>query len=80
MPSRVIVAEMLVASDEATAGSVIEKHERISPFSNGVSHCSTCSGVANIASSSMLPVSGAEQFIASGAIAADRPVSSAIGA
>ena len=71
---------MFVASDDATAGSVIEKHERICPSSKGLSHCSTCSGVANMASSSMLPVSGAEQFIASGAIATDRPDSSAIGA
>ena len=71
---------MFVASDDATAGSVIEKHERISPSSSGRSHCVTCSSVANIASSSMLPVSGAEQFIASGAMATDRPVSSAIGA
>ena len=71
---------MLVASDEATAGSVIEKQERISPSSSGCSHCCFCSSVANIASSSMLPVSGAEQFMASGAIAAERPDSSAIGA
>ncbi len=71
---------MFVASDEATAGSVIEKQERISPRSNGSSQSLRCWSSANIASSSMLPVSGAEQFIASGAIAADRPDSSAIGA
>ena len=30
---------MLVASDEATAGSVIAKAERIFPSSSGSSHC-----------------------------------------
>src|SRR6516162_4441420 len=43
--SRTIFASMLVASDEATAGSVIAKHERISPASNGLSQRSFCSGV-----------------------------------
>ena len=79
-PSWVIVAEMLVASDEATAGSVIEKQERISPRSSGSSHCCSCSSFANIASSSMLPLSGAAEFITSGAMPMDRPVSSAMGA
>ena len=37
-PSRVMRRPMLVASDEATSGSVIEKAERISPSSNGASH------------------------------------------
>lgn len=31
---------MLVASDEATAGSVMAKQERISPANSGVSHSS----------------------------------------
>src|SRR4051812_28664670 len=79
-PSAVIAVAMLVASEEATAGSVIEKQERISAASSGSSHSVRCASEANMASSSMLPVSGAEQFIASGAIAADRPDSSAIGA
>ena len=71
---------MFVASDEATSGSVIEKHDRISPSSSGCSHCSCCSGVPNMASSSMFPVSGAAQFIASGAIIGLRPEISASGA
>ena len=58
---------MLVASLLATAGSVMAKHERISPSSSGCSHRSFCSGVPNMVRISMLPVSGAEQFMASGA-------------
>ena len=38
------------------------KHERISPSSSGVSHRSFCSGVPTRSSTSMLPVSGAEQL------------------
>ncbi len=38
------------------------KAERISPFSSGFSHFSFCSGVPTFSSTSMLPVSGAEQF------------------
>src|SRR3982751_6874649 len=64
---------MLRASEEATSGSVIANAERISPSSSGCSHCSFCSGVPNCVSTSMLPVSGAEQLTASGAIAAERP-------
>ena len=30
---------MLVASDEATLGSVMAKQERISPANRGTSHC-----------------------------------------
>ena len=36
---------MLVASDDATSGSVMAKAERISPASSGSSHCSFCSSV-----------------------------------
>ena len=71
---------MLRASLLATAGSVIEKPLRISPFSNGSSHCLRCSSVANRCRVSMLPVSGAAQLIASGAISRLQPVSSASGA
>ena len=71
---------MFVASLLATSGSVIANPERIVPASNGRSHCSFCSGVPNRCSTSMLPVSGAEQLSASGAISGDRPVSSASGA
>mmetsp|Transcript_9871 Transcript_9871/g.23570 ORF Transcript_9871/g.23570 Transcript_9871/m.23570 type:complete len:236 (-) Transcript_9871:466-1173(-) len=53
---------MLVASEEATPGSVIAKHERISPSSRGTSHLRRCSSVPYLASVSMLPVSGAEQL------------------
>jgi hypothetical protein len=42
-PSRVMLARMLVASDDATSGSVIAKHERISPASSGRSQRSFCS-------------------------------------
>src|SRR4029077_15669789 len=44
-PCRTILAWMLVASDEATPGSVIEKHDRISPASRGLSQRSFCSPV-----------------------------------
>ena len=62
------------------SGSVIENAERISPSSSGSSHRSFCSAVPNSDSSSMLPVSGAEQLSASGAIHGLRPVISASGA
>ena len=55
------------------------KHDRISPSSSGWSHCSFCSSVPNIVSTSMFPVSGAAQFIASGARWL-RPLISASGA
>ena len=71
---------MLVASDDATSGSVIANAERISPASSGSSHCSFCSGVPNRCSVSMLPVSGAWQLIASGAMSGDQPVTSATAA
>src|SRR6266850_8268442 len=58
---------MLVASDEATFGSVIRNAERILPSSNGSPHCFTCSGVPYLRIVSMLPVSGAEQLNTSGA-------------
>ena len=72
-------SEMLVASELATAGSVMAKHERISPSSSGRSHRSFCSSVPNMVRISMFPVSGAEQFIASGASGL-RPLISASGA
>ena len=71
--------EMFVASLDATHGSVIAKHERISPSSSGCSHCSCCSGVPNWARISMLPVSGAEQFVASPS-SGDVPITSHSGA
>ena len=44
-PSRTILALIFVASEDATLGSVMAKHERISPASSGFSQCSFCSGV-----------------------------------
>ncbi len=68
-----------MASELATAGSVIRKAERISPSRSGPSHFSCCSGVPNLVKISMLPVSGAEQLSDSGPIPL-RPVISASGA
>ena len=69
--------EMFLASELATSGSVIANALRISPSSSGSSQRSFCSGVPNRCSTSMLPVSGAAQLVASGASARDRPVTSA---
>ncbi len=71
---------MLRASDDATSGSVIAKPDLIRPSSNGSSHCCFCSAVPTRCSTSMFPVSGAAQFIASGASSIDQPDSSASGA
>ena len=45
-PSRSTRASMLVASDEATAGSVMAKAERMVPSSRGSSQRCCCSSVA----------------------------------
>jgi hypothetical protein len=74
-----MVAVMLRASELATAGSVIANAERIWQSSNGRNHCACCAGVPYMARISMLPVSGAEQFSASGPMI-DRPASSISGA
>src|SRR5215469_11313460 len=42
-PSRVMLVEMLVASEDATAGSVMQNADLISPASSGRSHLSCCS-------------------------------------
>ena len=55
------------------------KAERISPSSSGYSHSSCCSGVPNTVSTSMFPVSGAEQLHACEAMWL-RPMISASGA
>jgi hypothetical protein len=78
-PSTTAVAAMLVASEEATPGSVIVKALRILASSSGSSHCLRCSSVPYVRSTSMLPVSGALQLNTCGD-SAERPVSSAIGA
>ena len=59
---------MFLASDDGMSGSVIAYAERISPSSNGFSQRSFCSGVPTRSSTSMLPVSGAEQLRHSEAI------------
>mmetsp|Transcript_8688 Transcript_8688/g.29835 ORF Transcript_8688/g.29835 Transcript_8688/m.29835 type:complete len:275 (+) Transcript_8688:777-1601(+) len=66
-PSQDTVDATLVASLLATSGSVIAKHDRMSPSSSGRSHLLHCSGVPCLARTSMLPVSGAEQLKTSGA-------------
>ena len=70
---------MLVASELATSGSVMMNAELISPSSSGSSQRSFCSGVPNRVRTSMLPVSGAAQLVASEAMWL-RPMISASGA
>ena len=65
-----------MGSEPETSGSVIEKHERISPSSRGWSQRSLCSSVPCSARISMLPVSGAAQLNAMPAMAGLRPISS----
>ena len=70
---------MLVASLEATSGSVMAKAERISPSSSGLSQRRLASSEPKRAMVSMLPVSGAEQLKTSLA-QSTRPMISASGA
>ena len=72
-PSAVIRVAMLVASEEATSGSVMQNAERICASSSGLSQRSFCSSVPNSASTSMLPVSGAAQLNAAAPRAASDP-------
>ena len=78
-PSTAAVAAIFVASEDATAGSVIKKVERIRPSSNGSSQVSFCSWEPYFKSTSILPVSGALQLKISGAMK-ERPICSATGA
>src|SRR5438477_3321668 len=78
-PSRTIEDSMLVASDDATFGSVIANADRILPSSSGCSHCFLRSSLAYRSNTSMFPVSGAEQLKTSGA-RCERPMSSQSGA
>ena len=71
---------MFRASEDATRGSVIANAERMSPSRSGRRNLSLCSAVPNRVRISMLPVSGALQFIASGARCKLRPMISASGA
>src|SRR3954468_9123599 len=70
---------MLVASEDATAGSVIRNAERIFPSRIGSHHCFMCYGLPYLRSVSMFPVSGAEQLNTSGAHST-RPMISQSGA
>ena len=70
---------MLVASLDATAGSVIANPERIVPSRSGFSQRSFCSGEPYFTRTSAFPVSGALQLKTSGARKLV-PVISAIGA
>ena len=54
-PSRTMDASTFVASLDATAGSVMAKHERISPRSNGASQRRCCAGLPYRRRTSMLP-------------------------
>ena len=72
-------SSMFVASELATSGSVIANAERISPSRSGASQRSFCSGEPNWCSTSMFPVSGAEQLHTSEAMC-ERPRISASGA
>ena len=74
-PSLTMEDSMLVASEEATAGSVMAKHDLISPSSSGSSHLAFCSSVPYLTRTSMFPVSGAEQLKGSEAYG-ERPISS----
>mmetsp|Transcript_30235 Transcript_30235/g.90681 ORF Transcript_30235/g.90681 Transcript_30235/m.90681 type:complete len:356 (-) Transcript_30235:298-1365(-) len=62
--SRRMLIPMLVASDEATSGSVIAKHDRIVPSRSGTSQRARCSSEPYRASTSMFPVSGEVQLVA----------------
>src|SRR3546814_13225324 len=66
-PSRIAVACMLVASLDATSGSVMQNAERISPASRGLSQRCLCSSLPYFHHTSLLPVSGALQLKPSGA-------------
>jgi hypothetical protein len=78
-PSTRHVAFMLVASLDATAGSVMANPDRIVPSRSGSSHSAFCASEPYCTSTSALPVSGAAQLKTSGARKL-RPVTSATGA
>lgn len=59
---------MFVASLDAIAGSVMRNADLIFPSRSGVSHVFRCASLPNLVRTSMLPVSGAEQFMTSLAI------------
>ncbi len=55
-PSLVMVVSMLVASLEATSGSVMLKHDLISPLRSGSSHSRFCPSLPYRNRTSILPV------------------------
>src|SRR5580704_18326309 len=61
-PSRSTESWILVASDEAESGSVIEKALRMSPSRSGTNHVALISSDAYWFRISMFPVSGALQL------------------
>src|ERR1019366_8574301 len=78
-PSRTMDVSMFVASEDATAGSVIKNAEATFPSSIGFSHFSFNAGEAYFANTSILPVSGALQLNISDDHGI-RPINSAKGA
>ncbi len=67
LPSCTAVVFNAEGSDPAPgAGSVMQKHERMSPRANGRSQRSFCSFVATCSSKWMLPSSGAKMCSATG--------------
>src|ERR1700722_1487641 len=75
-PSSLASIAILVASEEATPGSVIRYAERARPSNRSGSQCVFCSGEPKRSITSILPVSGAEQLKTSEAWG-DQPISSA---
>mmetsp|Transcript_12763 Transcript_12763/g.37201 ORF Transcript_12763/g.37201 Transcript_12763/m.37201 type:complete len:293 (-) Transcript_12763:309-1187(-) len=77
-PSSRISILIFVASELATSGSVIAKHDRIDPSSNGESHFSFCCSLPNLAMVSIFPVSGDAQLqaVAANSKWTDVPISS----
>src|SRR5699024_8766324 len=73
-PSRRITVWTLVASEDATSGSVMAYAERIVPSLSGSRYSAFCASVPNRWRVSMLPVSGAWELMASGAMTGDQPV------
>ena len=60
-PSRTARVRRPVGSAPETSGSVIEKKERISPATSGISQRCFCTSVPNMSRISALPASGAWQ-------------------
>nr|GMD31567.1 Uncharacterised protein [Ipomoea batatas] len=72
-PSLFMEHSILVASEDATCGSVIAKPDRIFPSSKGISHSLICSAFPYRSNTSIFPVSGAPQLKTCGA-QIERPI------